>query len=355
MGITLVTGGSGFVGQHLVELLCARGERVRIFDRRPPARLGGNRGTDFEFVQGDIADPDAVDRAMAGASSVFHLAANPNLWARDSEEFARVNFGGTLNLLAAAERQRPERVVYTSTESIIAGLRGQLAKTGLIDESAAPRVEDMPGPYCRSKFLAERAALEAAERGLPVVVVNPTLPVGPGDNLQTPPTRMLLDFLNGRTPAYLEAEINLIDVRDVALGHLLAAERGEVGRRYILGAENLKVSDLLTLLEDITGRPMPKRRIPYWVAYAYAAVDQLLADHVTRRPPRAPLTGVRLVRHPMSFDNRRALEELGLQPRPVRRALTDAIAWFREQGLLSDSSAAATAVRQPLTNTSSAE
>ena len=149
MGIALVTGGSGFVGQHLVKLLCARGEKVRIFDRRPPARLYGSHGTDFEYLQGDIADRDAVDRAMAGASSVFHLAANPNLWARDSEDFARVNYGGTVNVLAAAERHRPVRVVYTSTESIIAGLRSQVAKTGMIDESAAPRVEYMPGPDCR--------------------------------------------------------------------------------------------------------------------------------------------------------------------------------------------------------------
>ncbi|MGF1593651.1 MAG: NAD-dependent epimerase/dehydratase family protein [Kiloniellaceae bacterium] len=355
MRISLVTGGSGFVGQHLVDLLCARGERVRVFDRRPPARIHQSRGTDFEFLQGDISDSDAVDRAMTGANSVFHLAANPNLWARDSEDFARVNYGGTLNVLTAAERHRPERVVYTSTESIIAGLRGQVAGSGMIDESAAPRAEDMPGPYCRSKFLAERAALEAAERGLPVVVVNPTLPVGPGDSLQTPPTRMLLDFLNGRTPAYLEAEINMIDVRDVALGHLLAAERGLIGRRYILGAENLKVSDLLALLEDITGLPMPKRRIPYWLAYSYAAVDQFLADNVTRRPPRAPLTGVRLVRHPMNFDNRRALAELGLRPRPVRHALTDAIAWFREQGLLSAAVATDSTVSRPLPDTSSAE
>lgn len=337
MRLSLVTGGSGFIGQHLVQLLYERGERVRIFDQRPP-QTGRHTGAAAEFVQGDIADAGAVERAMIGAGRVYHLAANPNLWARDKQAFARVNHQGTLNVLAAATRHRPERVVYTSTESIMAGLRAQRSLDGLIDESAAPREEDLPGAYCRSKFLAERAALDAARAGLPVVVVNPTLPVGPGDSLLTPPTRMLLDFLNGRAPAFLEAEVNMIDVRDAALGHLLAAERGRPGRRYILGAENITISALLALLEQLSGRAMPRRRIPYWVAYAYAAADQFVSDFLTQRPPRAPLAGVRLVRHPMRFDNRRALAELGLEPRPVRNSLAEALAWFEAQGLLSERS-----------------
>ena len=334
MRLSLVTGGCGFIGRHLVQMLCARGERVRVFDLRPADRLASAEAVDYQ--QGDIADSVAVDRAMTGVERVYHLAANPNLWARDERDFARVNHLGTVNVLAAAERHRPERVVYTSTESILAGQRRGAASGRMIDESSAVRVEDMPGSYCRSKFLAERAALEAAGRGLPVVVVNPTLPVGPGDGLLTPPSRMLLDFLNGRTPAYLETEINMIDVRDAALGHLLAADRGEVGRRYILGGENLSMSALLSVLEELSGRPMPKLRIPYWLALTYGAVDQFIADRVTRRAPRAPLAGVRLARHPMRFDNRRALAELGLNPRPVRRALADAIAWFSSEGLLTD-------------------
>jgi dihydroflavonol-4-reductase len=334
MRLSLVTGGSGFIGHHLVQLLCARGERVRVFDLRPASYFAGAAAIDFH--QGDIADAAAVDRAMAGADRVYHLAANPNLWARDKRDFARVNHLGTLNVLAAAERHRPERVVYTSTESILAGQRGSAASGAMIDETSAVRVEEMPGSYCRSKFLAERAALEAARRGLPLVVVNPTLPVGPGDRLLTPPSRMLLDFLNGRTPAYLGTEINMIDVRDAALGHLLAADRGEIGQRYILGGENLSMSALLAVLEELSGRPMPKLRIPYWLAYAYSAIDQLVADRVTGRAPRAPLAGVRLARHPMRFDNRRALTELGLDPRPVRHALADVIAWFRSEGLMAD-------------------
>ncbi|MGF1629632.1 MAG: NAD-dependent epimerase/dehydratase family protein [Kiloniellaceae bacterium] len=334
MRISLVTGGCGFIGKHLVQMLCERGERVRVFDRRPAARYAG--AATVEHHQGDIADAVAVDRAMTGVGRVYHLAANPNLWARDERDFARVNHLGTLNVLAAAERHRPERVIYTSTESILAGERHGVASGRMIDESSAVRVEDMPGSYCQSKFLAERAALEAAGRGLPVVVVNPTLPVGPGDSLLTPPSRMLLDFLNGRTPAYLETEFNMIDVRDVALGHLLAADRGAFGRRYILGGENLTMSALLSILEELSGQPMPKLRVPYWLAFACGAVDQFIADRVTGKAPRAPLAGVRLARHPMRFDNRRALAELGLKPRPVRRALADAITWFRSEGLLTE-------------------
>ena len=296
MRLSLVTGGSGFIGHHLVQLLCARGERVRVFDLRPAPHFAGAAAIDFH--QGDIADAAAVDRAMAGADRVYHLAANPNLWARDKRDFARVNHLGTLNVLAAAERHRPERVVYTSTESILAGQRGSAASGAMIDETSAVRVEEMPGSYCRSKFLAERAALEAARRGLPLVVVNPTLPVGPGDRLLTPPSRMLLDFLNGRTPAYLGTEINMIDVRDAALGHLLAADRGAIGQRYILGGENLSMSALLAVLEELSGRPMPKLHVPYWLAYAHGAIDQLIADRVPdgRRGRRWPGSGWRAIR-----------------------------------------------------------
>ncbi|GAB4391167.1 MAG: NAD-dependent epimerase/dehydratase family protein [Kiloniellaceae bacterium] len=334
MRLSLVTGGSGFIGRHLVQALAERGERVRIFDLRASADLPG-RGGSVEFRQGDITDRAAVERAMEGAERVFHLAADPNLWRRDKSSFERINLGGTENVLAAAERQRPDRVVYTSTESILAGLRGAgLTEGGMIDENVTLDVADMPGPYCRSKFLAERAALRAAARGLPVVVVNPTLPVGPGDSLLTPPSRMLVELLNGRIPAYLETAFNMIDVRDVALGHLLAAEHGRAGRRYILGGENLTMTGLLAVLGELSGRPMPRRRVPYWLALAYSAAEEFIADRITGKAPRAPLTGVRLARHAMHFDNGRALTELGLRPRPLRRSLADAIAWFESQQLL---------------------
>ena len=332
--VSLVTGGSGFIGQHLVRLLLRGGHHVRIFDLREPAARDIVAAGAVEFHPGNIADRPALSRAMQGAKWVSHVAAIPSLWMPSKKFFTEVNHHGTLNVLAEAENHRPERIVYTSTESILAGTRRKAAAGRVVDETIQSTVRDMPGDYCRSKFLAERAALDAAGRGLPVVVVNPTLPVGPGDEFLTPPARMLLDFITGRAPAFLEAEINMIDVRDVAIGHLLAAQRGGIGRRYILGGENIRMSHLLALLEQLSGCAMPRRRIPYWLAYAFAAADELVADRITKRPPRAPLAGVRLVRDPMRFDNRRALEELGLKPRPIRQAIADAIRWFHEQGLV---------------------
>lgn len=353
MSFSLITGGSGFIGQHLVRALLARGECVRIFDLRAPSDdLASER---LDFFQGDLADRAALSRAMAGARRVYHLAADPNLWAPDRSSFDRVNLQGTRNVLAEAEHHAPERLIHTSTESILAGWRRKTSKRRMIDEEATPTVEDMPGPYCRSKFRAEKAALEAAERGLPVVVVNPTLPVGPGDRLLTPPSRMLCDFLNDRSPAFLEAEINMIDVRDAALGHLLAAERGLIGRRYILGGENLTMSRLLAILEELTGRPMPKRRIPYWLAYSYAAVDQFISDHITHRAPQAPLAGVQLVDGPLRFDNSRALAELGLKPRPVRDALADAVTWFQDHGLIRDRTKEGLRWSRPVPDTAAGE
>jgi dihydroflavonol-4-reductase len=195
-------------------------------------------------------------------------------------------------------------------------------------------LEDLPGQYCRSKFLAEQAALMAARRGLPVVIVNPTLPVGPGDWGLTPPTEMLLLFLNGQTPAFLDGPLNFVDVRDAALGHLLAAEKGRVGERYILGGKNLKISQLLDLLHELTGLSMPRVRVPYGAALVIAAVSEFLADRITHRPPRAPLAGVRLMRRSMAFDSSKAKAGLGLPETPLHISLADAIEWFREQGYL---------------------
>jgi dihydroflavonol-4-reductase len=268
---------------------------------------------------------------MAGVARVYHLAANPNLWAADPDEFMKTNYRGTLAVLAAAAEANVERVVYTSTESILKSYRHPAA--GDVNESVSWTLDDMPGAYCRSKFLAEQAALAAARNGLPVIVVNPTLPIGPGDVHITPPSRMLLDFLNGKTPAYLDCEFNLADVRTVALGHILAAEKGRIGERYILGGRNIGVPDLLDLLGRLSGRRMPKMRIPYWVAWSAAAFSETISL-VTKRPPVAPLTGVRLARTPMRFDTSKAVAELGLPETPLETSLRDALAWFTEQRLL---------------------
>lgn len=291
---------------------------------------GTGHPPEVEVERGSVCDPADVRRALRGVDRLFHLAGNPNLWAPDPREFFDVNHGGTRVVLAEAARVDLERIVCTSTESI---LKGPGAPRDPLGESARPRLAEMPGPYCRSKYFAQQAALAAARQGQRVVVVNPTLPVGPGDRRLTPPTRMLLDFLNGRAPAYLDCELNLVDVRDVAAGHLLAAEKGRVGECYILGHENLRLRTLLGLLHELTGLPMPRLRVPYPVALSVAALSELAAI-LTRRPPRASLTGVRLARSPTAFDAGKAVQELGLPQSPIRRALGDAVAWFQAEGLL---------------------
>ncbi|MGH6933841.1 MAG: NAD-dependent epimerase/dehydratase family protein [Dongiaceae bacterium] len=324
---SLVTGGGGFIGRHLVRLLVERGEQVRVLDIADAKDLPDG----VEFVRGSILDAECVAGALKGVDRLYHLAANPNLWAPDPNDFYETNFRGTETVLAAAARTNLERIVYTSTESILKSRRRR--NPDLIDETVAWTVDDMPGPYCRSKFLAEQAAIRAAGSGCPVVIVNPTMPIGPGDVNQTPPTRMLLGYLSGSTRAYLECHFNLVDARDVAAGHLLAAERGVIGERYILGGTNLRMSEFLAELEQLTGVVMPSIRIPYFVALGYAAIDEAWAN-LTKRPPTAPISGVRLTHTPMVFDNSRAVRDLGLPQTPLRKTLQDAIAWFRQQGLL---------------------
>jgi dihydroflavonol-4-reductase len=326
----LVTGGGGFIGRHLVGQLAASGEQVRVLDLRPiePVPPG------VEVVVGSITDPAVVARAVEGCERVFHLAANPNLWDRDPRVFDLVNHQGTRRVLDAAQKAGVQRFLYTSTESILKSYRApKQSKRALIDESVRLTLDDMPGPYCRSKFLAEEAAREAAAGGLPVVIVNPTMPVGPGDHLLTPPSRMILGFLNGETPAYLDCEFNLVDARDVAAGQVLAAERGRAGERYILGHVNLGLGDLLEKLRLLTGLPMPRTRVPYALALASAVVSEGIAA-VTGKPPMAPLTGVRLARTSMAFDSGKARGELGWSCRPLEESLRDAIDWMSGRRLL---------------------
>ncbi len=328
--LNLVTGGLGFVGRRLVDVLAERGERVRVLDiAEPPEPLP----LGIELVKGSILDRGLVERALDGADRLYHLAAIPDLWTRDKADFHRVNTVGTRTVLEAAAAAGVGRVVHTSTESILRGIGGA-GGGAAIDETLRATIDDMPGRYCRSKFLAEREALAAAERGLPVVIVNPTLPVGPGDTRLTPPSRMILGFANGDYPAFLESRLNMIHVADVAVGHILAAERGRIGERYILGNENLALSQVLAIIEELTGLAMPRRRIPYGLALAVAAVGELAADHLTRRPPAAPLAGVRLAARATVFDCSKARRELGLPATPVRTALAEALRWFLERGLL---------------------
>ena len=330
MRLNLVTGGCGFIGRHLVEQLAARGERVRVLDLRPlDAAPQG-----VEQVTGSIIDPAVAARAVDGCARVFHLAANPNLWAPDPNSFEAVNHQGTRRMLEAARKARVERFVYTSTESILKSYRAPKQSTrALIDESVVLTLADMPGPYCRSKFLAEEAAREASAGGLPVVIVNPTMPIGPGDTLLTPPSKMILGFLNGETPAYLDCEFNLVDARDVAAGQILAADKGRVGERYILGNVNLSLGELLAEMQRLTGLPMPRTRIPYTLALVSALVSEGLSN-LTKKPPIAPITGVRLARTSMAFDCSKARNELGWSCRTLDQSLRDAIGWMSGRGLL---------------------
>ncbi|MBI3665886.1 MAG: NAD-dependent epimerase/dehydratase family protein [Acidobacteria bacterium] len=256
---------------------------------------------------------------------VYHLAADYRLWAPDPSELYRSNVDGTRNLLEAARGAGVRRVVYTSTVGCI----GVIGDGTPGDEQSPVSLGDMAGAYKRSKFLAEQVALEYARGGLPVVVVNPTAPVGDRDIKPTPTGRIIVDFLLGRTPAYVDTGLNLVDVRDVALGHLLAAERGRPGERYILGARNMTLREILEELGRLGGRPAPKVQIPYAVAWTYAAVGTAWA-RVTSKEPRASLEAVRMSRKKMFVRTDKAERELGFQPGPVEEALRRAIEWFRE-------------------------
>ncbi len=265
---TLVTGGAGFIGSHLVRLLLAQGAAVRVLER-PGARLTHLPLDRIEVVTADIRDRDAVRWAVRGCRFVYHLAANPNLWTQRRGQFRQVNYQGTVNVLDEALTAGAERILHTSTESILTRLR----QTAPIAEDQHVTMRDVVGPYCRSKFLAEKYALRLARGGAPVVVVNPTLPIGPGDLGRSPPTQMILDFCRGKRREYLDADLNLIDVRDVAAGMVRALEHGRPGRRYLLGHENMSICQIFAHLAQLTGLPQPRWRVPYGVALAAAYVS----------------------------------------------------------------------------------
>ena len=327
-GKTLVTGGSGFVGRAVVEELVAQGRPVRVLARNPghPAL----QGLDVEVAPGELKDPESLQKALAGCDRVFHVAADYRLWVPDPQEMYAVNVEGTRSLLSAALAAGVARVIYTST----VGALGNPGNGTPGTEDTPVTLADMVGHYKRSKFLAEQVALEFADRGLPVVVVNPSTPVGPWDSRPTPTGEMVVQFLKGKMPAYLETGLNLIHVKDAARGHLLAEERGRVGEKYILGGENLSLSAIFAMLGEISGRCAPRVRLPYWPILALAYVNEFWANTVSRRPPRIPLTAVRMARKYMYFDNAKAVKELGLTLTPVRQALTDAVAWFQEHGYI---------------------
>jgi dihydroflavonol-4-reductase len=325
-GKTLVTGGTGFVGRAVVEELLAAGRegRVLVRDLEHPAL----QGLQVEKARGDLKDPVSLKNAVKGCTYVYHVAADYRLWVPDPEEMYAINVQGTKDLLTAAAEAGVWRIVYTST----VGTLGNPGDGTPGTEDTPVSLAEMTGHYKRSKFLAEQAVLEFARQGLPVVLVHPSAPVGPWDSRPTPTGQMIVDFLRGRMPAYLETGLNLVHVRDVAKGHLLAAERGRIGEKYILGHQNMSLSEILRLLAEICGLPAPKIRLPYLPILGLAYLNEFWATYISRRPPRMPLTAVKMAKKFMYFDSSKAVAELGLPQTPVRQALEEAVAWFREHG-----------------------
>ena len=323
--ITLVTGAAGFLGSHVARQLVARGESVRAL-LRPSSQKRAIADLPLEYATGDLRDPSSLDRALRGVRRVFHVAADYRLWAREPAEIYESNVTGTKNLLEAAKRAGVEQFIYTSTVATIAVDRAQLP-----NESTDSKLEEMVGHYKCSKWLAEKEALGAAKKGLPVIVAMPTTPVGPGDWKPTPTGKIILDFLNGSMPGYVETGLNFVGVEECAAGHLLAAEKGKVGERYLLGAENLTLKQVLDTLAQITGLSAPRLKIPHGVALSVAYAETALSRLMGRKP-QIPVEGVKIARHMMFVDCSRAQRELGFRPGPVAAALERAVRWYEANG-----------------------
>jgi len=319
---TLVTGATGFIGWHVARRVLARGAKVRVLVR-PASKV---RELDVEVVTGDLRDPESLRRAVTGCGVVFHVAADYRLWARDPSELYRSNVEGTQNVLSAARDAGVERVVYTSTVGCI-GIPDD--RPG--DENVTISLPDMKGAYKRSKFQAEQVALSFAQAGFPVVIVNPTAPIGDHDFKPTPTGKIVVDFLKGAMPAFVDTGLNLVDVQDTAEGHVLACERGRTGERYILGCENLTLKQILTRLAAVSGGQAPRWQIPHAVAYAAGLASTGWAN-LTGHEPRVPLDAVKMARKKVFVSLDKAKRELGFNPEPIDGALKRAVDWFRANG-----------------------
>ena len=327
---SLVTGGTGFVGSHVARQLAERGEPLRLLVRAGSRRdnLSGPGFADAEFVCGDLTDVESLRQAVRGCDTIYHVAADYRLWARDPQELYQANVDGTRYLLEAAREFGVRRIVYTSTVGALG-----IPRDGSPGTEESPVSEgDMIGHYKRSKYLAEQEARRFAAEGVPVVIVNPSTPVGENDIKPTPTGQIIVDFLNRRIPAYVDTGLNLIDVRDVARGILLAGERGRPGERYILGNENITLKGMLDLLSEVTGLPAPRVKMPYAVAWLAVGIENLWSDRVLKRAPAHPFEGVKMARHRMFFDASKAVRELNLPQSSVREALRNAVDWFSSNG-----------------------
>jgi dihydroflavonol-4-reductase len=322
-----VTGGTGFIGGSVVRCLLAARHEVRALVR-PGADTRQLDGLPVQRVAGDLRDSDSLRRGIAGCDWVFHVAALYSYWGQRWADFHQINVEGTRRVLQAARDEGVKRIVYTSSVAVLGIPQDGSPGT----EETPSTLADMISDYKRSKFLAEEVALDFARQGLPLVIVNPSTPVGIGDHKPTPTGKIIVDFLNGRMPAYVDTGLNVVDVEDVAAGHMLAAERGRVGERYILGGENLTLKQVLDILAEVSGRPPVRIRIPYCVALAWAHVDVALARFNPRHTPSATPETVRLSHKHMYFDPSKAVRELGLPQTPARKALSKAVEWYRAHG-----------------------
>jgi dihydroflavonol-4-reductase len=322
-----VTGATGFVGSHVARCLAGQGAELRLLVR--PTSLTANlEGVAGERVTGDLRDPESLRPAMAGCEAVFHVAADYRLWARDPLEMYRSNVEGTWNIIQLAQQTGVRRVIYTSSVATM----GFSSNGHLADEDSPVGLGDMIGHYKRSKFQAEQVALEAGRSRADVVVVNPTTPVGERDIKPTPTGRIIVDFLKRKFPAYVDTGLNLVDVAEVARGHVAALEKGRSGERYILGGENLTLKQILDKLAAISGLPSPRVKLPYAVALASGVVDTAVTGLLLRREPRVTIDAVRMGRKKMFVSSAKAERELGWRVVPVDDALRRAVEWFRSQG-----------------------
>ena len=322
----VVTGATGFIGANIVRVLLDTGETVRVLVR-PNSDTRNLDGLPVDMVYGDIRDDASVRVALQGCRTLYHVAAHYSLWTPHPEEMYATNVEGTANLLRLALAVGVEKVVYTSSVATI----GQPADDTPGDETMTLQLSDAIGHYKRSKLLAEQRALDLCQQGLPLVIVNPAAPIGPWDIKPTPTGKIIVDFLRRRMPAYLDTGLNLIDVQDVARGHVLAAQYGRIGERYILGHQNLSLQAILQVLAEVSGLRAPSWRIPYGLALATGYMSEWVACY-THKAPLVPLAGVKMARRPMYFNAQKAVRELGLPQSPIDAAMRRAVQWFRERG-----------------------
>jgi dihydroflavonol-4-reductase len=333
--LAFVTGATGFVGSHVARVLAEQSADLRLLVRSS-SDLRNIEGIQADRAIGDLRDPASLEKAMAGCDVVFHVAADYRLWVRDPEEMYRSNVEGTRAILQAARKHAVRRVVYTSSVATMGFTsNGHLADGHLADEDSQVAVENMIGPYKRSKFMAEQIALEAGHSGMDVVVVNPTTPVGERDIKPTPTGRIVVDFLKKKFPAYVDTGLNLVDVKECALGHVAALEKGRSGERYILGGENLTLKQILDKLGAITGLPSPTIKVPYVMALVTGVVDEMVTGRMLGREPRATIDAVRMGRKKMFVSSAKAERELGWKMVPVDNALRRAAEWFQANGYAS--------------------